>query len=159
MNIKNTREPRSKFELARWLKSDLWGDLLNSSKSIKPLYKKTYKRFERRSANFVLRIDKVKPKSRTKFKSRYAAAIWERRKLSAYYGLPFKIINRLCHRSQNVNTSYFDNFVRALECTVSNILWRAGFFKTPQHARAFAQRGNVLINKTPIHSFHMRCRK
>jgi len=140
LNIKTTRKPRSNFELARWVKADLRGDVLNSPKLLKPLYKQIYKRSERRTANFVLRIDKLKPKPHKRFKSRYAAAIWERRKLSAYYGLPFKVLNHLCMRSQNVRTSYYDNFVRALECTVSNILWRVGLFKTPQHSRAFAQR-------------------
>lgn len=156
MNIKTTRKPRNKFEIARWLKADLWGDVLNSPKTSKSLYYKIYKRFERRSANFVLRIDKVKPKPRNRIKSRYGAAIWERRKLSAYYGFSFKVLRHLCLRSQDVNSSYYNNFIRALECTLTNILWRVGFFKTPHHARAFIQRGNVLINKTLTHSFNLR---
>jgi len=140
------RKPKSKFQLARWLNVDLWGEILNSQKSTEKLFKKIYIPSEHRSANFVLRIDKVRPKARKKVFSKFSLAMWERRKLCAYYDLSLQQLRRCALRSQNLNSSYSDNFILALESRLNIILWRVGFFSTPIHAKSFISHANVLIN-------------
>jgi len=55
---------RSRFQLCRWLTSDLWGEVLHSRKSLNPLFFAIYRPYRKRFGNFVLRVDIMRPERR-----------------------------------------------------------------------------------------------
>jgi len=122
-------KPRSRLQLCRWVNADLWGEVLNSTRPLLPLFKAIYNPIHRRPANFVVRIYKYHARN-TRHLSRYALVMWERRKIGAFYGLSPLVLRRLLLRSQDVSSSYYYNFIIALESRIYMILWRVGYFAT-----------------------------
>jgi len=149
-------EPRSKFQVCRWVQADLWGEVLNSQKPLMPLFKAIYKPTIRNPVNFVVRIEKTRPKPRNRLLSRYACAIRERRRISAFYGIHPTIIRRFSVRVQDTPHTYANNFVCSLESMLHIILWRAGYFQTPYHAKLYVLKGNVSINYHYTTSYSQR---
>lgn len=149
-------KPKSHLQVARWVNADLWGLVLNSQKPLRPLFNAIYNPKERSPANFVVRIQKTKPVPHKKAYSRFSLAMWERRKLCAFYGLSLDHLRRLAYRTQDHSSSYYDNFVNNLESMLYMFFWRVGFFKTPQHAKQFIYGRNVIINNIPVNSIFKR---
>jgi len=121
---------KSHLQIARWVNADLWGVVLNSQKPLWPLFKAIYNPRQRQPANFVVRIQKTKPKARKKVYSRFSLAMWERRKLCAFYRLSLDHLRRLAYRTQDRASGYYHNFVINLESMLYMLLWRVGYFKT-----------------------------
>jgi len=137
---------RSRYQLCRWVQADLWGEVLNSRKPLMPLYKAIYKPLIRGPANFVVRIEKTRPKPRRRILSKYARGFFGRRALSAFYGLSFLTLRRLSLRLRNAPHAFYGSFVAGLELQLHMILWRAGYFKSPYLAKLYVLKGNVSKN-------------
>jgi len=137
---------RSRSQLCRWVQADLWGEVLNSRRPLLPLYKAIYNPIIKGPANFVVRIERNRPKPRKRRLSRYARAILGKRTLSAYYSISFNTMRRICKKLQDTPHTYAHNFVAGLESQLHIILWRAGYFKTPFLAKVFVLKGNVAKN-------------
>jgi len=143
--------------MCRWVKADLWGEILTSNKPIFPLFNAFYKPYNKRPANFVLRIDQTRPQPKQKIYSRYGLAILERRRLSCFYSLTISQLRNLILQSKNTTTDSFGQFIAVLESMLHIVLWRSSLFANPNTLKRYIRGANVFINKNRTNSifFHV----
>jgi len=142
--------------MCRWVKADLWGEILNSNKPIFPLFNVFYKPYNKRPANFVLRIDQTRPQPKQKIYSRYGLAILERRRLSCFYSLSISQLRNLILQSKNTTSDSFGQFVAVLESMLHIVLWRSYLFATPDIVKRYIRGAHVFINKNRTNSIFFR---
>jgi len=143
---------QSNLQTSRWLSLDLWGLILDSNKSILPLFKAVYRPFGRRYDNSVLRIDITKPRKIKKKLSRYAQVVLERRKLAAFYDISHRKFLHLARRERVLSNDAFGNFVAHLESLSHIVAWRTGFFLNPTQAKNFTRGAKLIVNNKRVPS-------
>jgi len=155
---KRFKKPKSQYQLSRWFRADVWGKILNTKKKLAPLFFAVYNPYQRRPANFILRIDITKPRRRIKPLKPYAMAMMEKRKLSAYYGLTISQLRHLAYRTRNTASSGFNNnFVLTLESMLFSLCWRTGLFRNTRSVKTYIRSGSIYVNKSQKSSPGFRC--
>jgi len=137
---------RTRFALCRWTNCDLWGEVLNTRKKLRPLFFAIYRPYRRRRAIFVLRIDENRPKKKRKILSRFAKVVLERRKLCAFYGLSLTQM-RFKSKFYRPSVNGFVKFINSLDIMLHMLFWRTSMFANPTAAKKFVLAGRVQVNK------------
>jgi len=136
---------RSRTELCRWLNVDLWGEVLDSYRPLRPLFKALYRPFGRRFDITVLRIDIIRPRKIRKRLSRYAKVMLERRKLAAFYNFTQQGLINLAKREKHLAHDAFGTYVAHLESLAHIVAWRTGMFNNPNKAKHFIRSGLMSV--------------
>jgi len=136
---------RSRFQLCRWVGCDLWGEILNSRKSLRPLLFAIHKPYKKRPLNFVLRVDVMRPQKKKRLLSRFALAKLERRKLCAFYDYTPSLLRQTIIRCRYSFRGY-KGFITLLESQLHIIVWRSSFFKNPTIVKDLIIQGKIYVN-------------
>jgi len=147
---------RSRFQLCRWVGCDLWGEVLYSRKSLRPLFFAIYKPYRKRPRNFVLRVDIMRPQKKKRILSRFALAKLERRKLCAFYYYTPSQLRQLVLRYR-YSLSGYNGFVSLLESQLHIILWRSSLFKNPAIIKGFIASGQAFVNNELVRFIGHSC--
>ncbi|MFV0275351.1 MAG: 30S ribosomal protein S4 [Bacilli bacterium] len=90
--------------------------------------------------------------------SGYGVQLIEKQKVRFMYGLNEKQFRRLFDNTKNIPGVHAENFLKALETRLDNVIYRMGIATTRRAARQVVNHGHILVNgkKVDIPSYRVK---
>lgn len=90
--------------------------------------------------------------------SQYGLQLLEKQKIKAYYGILERQFARYFNEASKSEEMTGAALLKALECRLDNLVYRAGFARSIRQARQLVTHGHILVNgsKVDIPSFGVR---
>jgi len=132
------------FQVCRELNSDIWGELLLSSKPLK-LLSSVYRPRQKRDKFFVLRIDRTKRRTQRKPLTKLTRGIVDKAKFAAFYDYSHKGLRHVILREKHLFGDTQQRLINFLESQLHIIFWRTQMFRLQAHAKDFIKSGAVQI--------------
>jgi ribosomal protein S4 len=143
------------LSISRELNVDLWGTILNSKKHLR-VFGNIYTPYENTKTNFVLRVDKNRPKKVKRPLSGFSLGKLDKAKFEAFYDLSPQKLRHLIKREKNLSGDLFSRLVFTLESQLYTILWRTQLFRHHSLIKPFIRSYNVAVNFKPINNSGLR---
>ena len=158
MSLNKFKESK-RNDICRRMEIDIWGNLKFLSSRNSRIFRKFYKRYQRRfrSNTFMFRLDNNKPNKPRKYRSMYGLGMLAKQSFRYFLGnVPEKHFRKFFVQIRKYKRDQYYNLVRNIESRLISIIMRASFFSTPYQIKQLILHGHVFVNSSKVTNYYFR---